>query len=109
SGNPPPFNPPYVAPKTYPVPCAVPIGVDSANIFFPIRVGGGGVVYGTYSDGKNIFLVSSSNHGTSWTAPVQVNNPADPNTKTNLMPWLAAGPKPGSVGIAWYSSSSDTN
>src|SRR5205085_7114898 len=61
SDNPPPFNTPNDAPQTYTVHRAVPTGVDSANIFFPIRVGGGGVVYGTYSDGKNIFLVSSSN------------------------------------------------
>lgn len=109
SDNPPPLNTPNDAPMTYTKHRAVPAGVDSANIFFPIRVGGDGTVYGTYSDGKNIFLVSSSDHGATWTPPVQVNDPADVTTKTNLIPWLAAGPKAGSVGVAWYGTNSDIN
>lgn len=70
SDNLPPLTTPNDAPQKYTVHRAVPEGVDSANIFFPIRVGGDGTVYGTYSDGKNIFLVSSSDHGMTWTPPV---------------------------------------
>ena len=100
---------PSAEPSSYSIHHAIPSGVDSANIFFPIRVGGDGTLYGSYSDGKNIFLVSSADHGTTWTAPVQVNDPADATTKTNLMPWLAAGANAGSVGVAWYGTDNDSN
>lgn len=109
ANNPPPFTGPENAPQTYTVHQAVPVGVDSANIFFPIRVATDHTVYGTYSDGRNIFLVSSSDKGVTWTSPVQVNDPADTATKVNLMPWLAVGPTSGSIGVAWYGTDNPTN
>ena len=110
ANNPPLFTGPTNAPQTYTVHQAVPAGVDSANIFFPIRVATvDHTVYGTYSDGRNIFRLSSSDKGVTWTSPVQVNDPADPRTKVNLMPWLAVGPTSGSVGVAWYATSNATN
>ncbi len=98
------------APTTYNVVQAVPAGVNTANIFFPIRVASvNHTVYGVYSDGTDIYLVSSSNKGQTWTAPVRVNDNSDPREKTNLMPWLATGPVAGSVGVVWYASDSATN
>ncbi len=98
------------APTTYNVVQAVPAGVNTANIFFPIRVATvNHTVYGVYSDGTDIYLVSSANQGQTWSAPVRVNDTADPREKTNLMPWLATGPVPGSVGVVWYGSDSLTN
>lgn len=105
----PALNTPADAPLTYTIHRAVPASIDSANIFFPIRVADDHTVYGTYSDGRNIFLLSSVDHGTTWSAPVQVNDPADPNTKLNLLPWLATGPTAGSVGIAWYGTDNAAN
>ena len=42
-------------------------------------------------------------------APVKVNNPADSTTRVNLMPWIATGPTPGGVGIAWYATDNQGN
>src|SRR5207248_1798348 len=68
-----------------------------------------GTLYGTYSDGANLYLIHSLDHGAHWSPPVRVNNPADTNLKLNVFPWLAAGPTPGSVGIMWYGTDSTTN
>jgi hypothetical protein len=94
------------------------------NIFFPIRVAAdqrhynpdgsstltaAGAVYGTYSDGTNVFLIHSTDHGQTWSNPVRINNPADSNLHLNLFPWLATGPTPGSVGITWYATDGGPN
>ncbi len=111
---------PTTFPATYTKTQATPVGTNPANIFFPIRVAGdqrnaagtlvrNGTVYGVYSDGHGIFLVSSADKAQTWSAPVQVNDPTDPATKTNLLPWLATGPTPGSIGVVWYGSDSATN
>jgi len=82
-----------------------------ANIFFPVKVAEdgtpNGTVYVAYSDGHDIFLVSSLDRGTTWSQPVKVSNGT--NTRTSLMPWLETGPTPGSVGVVWYGSSSSAN
>ncbi len=88
-----------------------------ANIFFCTRVAndyasnvsGHNTLYSVYSDGKNIFLVYSLDQAKTWSSPVQVNNPNDPNTKTNLLPWFAAGPTPGTVGVVWYGTDDAVN
>ena len=88
-----------------------------ANIFFCTRVAsdfasnssGHNTLYSVYSDGKNIFLVYSLDQAKTWSNPVQVNNPADPNTNTNLLPWFAAGPTPGTVGVVWYGTDDSVN
>jgi len=99
------------APTTYNVHAAVPAGVDTANIFFPIRVATvNHTVYGVYSDGHDIYLVSSADKGVTWKPPVRVNDPtSDPLEKTNVMPWLAVGPTAGSVGIVWYGTDDAAN
>jgi uncharacterized repeat protein (TIGR01451 family) len=83
----------------------------AANIFIPVKVAedgtADGTVYVAYSDGHDIFLVHSSNKGTTWSQPVKVSH--GPGTATSLMPWLETGPTLGSVGIVWYGSSSSSN
>ena len=107
-------------PTSYTTYQATPAGVNPANIFFPVRVAADqrnaagtliapGTVYGVYSDGQGIFLVSSADKGVTWSAPVQVNNPTDPATKINLLPWLATGPTPGSIGVVWYATDDTAN
>src|SRR5207237_6764103 len=101
------------APTGYTIHQATPPGVNVANIFFPIRVAAdqrhfnadgsstlvaAGTVYAAYSDGANLYLIHSLDHGAHWRSPVRVNNPADANLKLNIFPWLATGPTPGSVG-----------
>ena len=103
-------------PVTYTITQPIPVSTDAANIFVAMRVandhpGGGtpGTVYLCYSDGTNIYVISSSDHGVHFTSPVQVNNPADPATKVNLLPWIATGPTQGSVGIVWYGTDHQVN
>jgi hypothetical protein len=115
---------PGAAPTSYNINQATPAGVSVANIFFPIRVAAdqrrknsdgsytlvaSGTVYGVYSDGANLYLIHSLDHGQHWSNPVRVNNPADLNLKLNIFPWLATGPTPGSVGIVWYATDHSTN
>jgi hypothetical protein len=104
---------PGLAPLTYTLYQPIPTTVDPANIFVSMRVANTGAtpntVYLCYSDGNDIFLISSSDHGATWKAPVKVNNPADLTTRVNLMPWIATGPTPGTVGIAWYATDNQGN
>ena len=82
-----------------------------ANIFFPVKVAEDGTPNGTayvaYSDGHDIYLVSSSDKGVTWSQPVKVNHGAD--TATSLLPWLETGPTPGSVAVVWYGTSDSAN
>ena len=107
---------PGAPPLSYTLSQPIPMTVDPANIFVAMRVANDhpdgsapNTVYLCYSDGTNIFLLSSLDQGTTWTDPVQVNNPADQSTRVNLMPWVAAGPTPGSVGVAWYATDNPGN
>ena len=103
-------------PVTYTLSQPIPTTVDAANIFVAMRVANDhptgtapNTVYLCYSDGNNIFVMSSADKGTTWNNPVQVNNPADSTTKVNLMPWIATGPLPGSIGVAWYATDNQGN
>lgn len=82
-----------------------------ANIFFVVKVADdgtpNGTVYVVYSDGKDIFLRHSTDKGVTWSQRVRVSDGAD--TKSSFFPWMETGPTPGSVGIAWYGSSSPVN
>ena len=104
---------PGLPPLTYTLYQPIPTTVDPANIFVAMRVANTGAtpntVYLCYSDGNDIFLISSSDHGATWRAPVKVNNPADLTTRVNLMPWIATGPTPGTVGITWYATDNQGN
>jgi len=115
---------PGAAPTSYNIHQATPIGVSVGNLFFPVRVAADqrhknpdgsytlvafGTLYGVYSDGANLYLIHSLDHGQHWSNPVRVNNPADSNLKLNIFPWLATGPTPGSVGIVWYATDNATN
>jgi hypothetical protein len=107
---------PGLPPATYTLSQPIPTTVDPANIFVAMRVandhptgGQPGTVYLCYSDGNNIFVISSADKGATWTNPVQVNNPADLTTRVNLMPWIATGPIPGSLGVAWYATDNPGN
>jgi hypothetical protein len=104
---------PGLPPLTYTLSQPIPTTVDPANIFVAMRVANTGAAHNTvylcYSDGNDIFLISSSDHGANWKSPVKVNNPADLATRVNLMPWIATGPTQGSVGIAWYATDNQGN
>jgi len=107
---------PGLPPLTYTLSQPIPTTIDPANIFVAMRVANDhptgtapNTVYLCYSDGTNVYLMSSSDKAVTWSNPVQVNNPADAKTKVNLMPWLATGPTTGSVGVAWYATDNQGN
>jgi len=82
-----------------------------AHLFFVVKVADdgtpNGTVYACYSNDHDIFLVHSTDKGVTWSQPVRVSNGAE--TKTSVFPWIETGPTPGSVGIAWFGSTSATN
>ncbi|MDP9342789.1 MAG: hypothetical protein M3Q23_12010 [Actinomycetota bacterium] len=84
------------------------VGVD----FAPIAVDGSGNLYAVWTqtpvdpssglqDGPSpISLSISTDHGASWSGPIDVSASA-PSMQTNLFPWVAAGSK-GRIDIVWY-------
>jgi hypothetical protein len=72
------------------------------NVFPAIAVDRAGNLHVVFSDRKDTFLISSSDGGNTWTQPVVVNNPADPDVRTTLLPWVVAGGDAGRVGVMWY-------
>ncbi len=107
---------PGLPPLTYTLSQPIPTTVDPANIFVAMRVANDhptgdqpNTVYLCYSDGTNVFVISSGDKGATWASPVQVNDPSNTQTNINLMPWIATGPTPGSIGVAWYASDSQAN
>lgn len=85
-----------------------PPGMSVDNVFPVIAADNGGGVHVAFSDKSRIFLMSSRDGGQTWLAPVQVNNPADPETATALFPWVFAGDS-GRVGVMWYGTSRKGN
>ena len=88
-----------------------PPGTTVGNVFTPIAVGDDGTLYVAFSTqqldsngnqtGQNVYVIWSTDGGTTWSKALQMNNPSDPSTATAMLPWLTAGAK-GSVGVFWY-------
>ncbi|HXH42113.1 MAG TPA: FG-GAP-like repeat-containing protein, partial [Thermoanaerobaculia bacterium] len=55
----------------------------------------------------NVYIATSSNGGTTWSARVKVND--DTGTATQFFPWLAVDPTDGSVNVSWYDTRADAN
>jgi len=76
-------------------------GAGSPGNFFPIvAVDTAGNVYAAWTDtaNHNVYYAYSTNGGTSWTTPIQVNSaPAN----TNVFPWAVAGTN-GNLAVVWY-------
>src|SRR3954464_14274058 len=79
-----------------------PVGKAIDNVFPAIAVDRAGGLHVVFSDRKDTFLMSSKDGGATWTQPVAVNNPADPEVRTTLEPWVLAGGDSGRVGVMWY-------
>jgi hypothetical protein len=106
----PPALPPNSPPLSYTCHQAA-TEANVANLFFVVKVADDGTPNGTayvvYSDGNDIFLRHSTDKGVSWSQRVRVSD--GPDTKSSFFPWMETGPTPGSVGIAWYGSTSAVN
>ncbi|MBK9099343.1 MAG: exo-alpha-sialidase [bacterium] len=61
---------------------------------------------GTGSDKADVFMVSSTNGGTSWSSAVKVND--DATTTDQWMPTIAVNPGGSKLGIFYYSRQEDT-
>ena len=66
-----------------------------------------GYVYVTWCDARNgdadVFLIRSTNHGSSWSTPVRVNNDPISNGKLQCWPWIAVDDS-GRIAIVYYDS-----
>src|SRR5205823_13708710 len=75
--------------------------VGYGHQFVNVSVDRAGNVYSVYCDNHNIYYSYSTDHGTTWSAPVQVNKaPAN----TAIFPWSVAN-SAGHVDIVWYGTS----
>ncbi|HLX87788.1 MAG TPA: sialidase family protein [Acidimicrobiales bacterium] len=93
-------------------------GANLGNIFDAVAVDGGGTIYvvaagqtTSASKTSDVWLFTSHDGGTTWSAPVQVNAPG---LTANAMPAIVGGPVAGQVAVGWYGSSTsntpdDTN
>ncbi len=85
-------------------------GTNPGHKFTMLAVDRGGNLHLAYSASNavgncHVYLMSSSNGGGSWLAPVQVDNGA--GTATAVQPWIVAG-SPGVVDVTWLGSSGAT-
>src|SRR5260370_27361269 len=79
------------------------LGGSEVRIYVSLVVDRSENHYVAWVDAKNnnVYLSVSTNTGTSWSNPLQVNG--DP-ANTNVMPWAIAG-NPGTVDIVFYGTS----
>jgi hypothetical protein len=71
--------------------------------FTNVSVDQAGNVYSVFSDGNDTFYTWSTDHGSHWAAPRQVNQAP---SATAIMPWSVAGAA-GKLDIVWYGTSFD--
>ncbi len=91
-------------------PANIPWG-QSGNVTFPsIAVdisngSGSGYIYISWCDGRNdggdIFVTRSTDHGSTWSAALRVNNDPVGNGKIQAWPWIAVNDS-GKIAIAYY-------
>src|SRR5713226_7325716 len=71
----------------------------AVNLFPALAVDNFGFVYAVWSDNSKILFSSSSDQGTTWKVPIQVNQTPTVGI-ANVFPWIAADAN-GYVGIVW--------
>ena len=76
-----------------------PTNMTTDNVFPQLAVDSAGNLYVAWSDGRNVYMIASSDGGATWTLPVKVNYGQE--TATALEPWIQAGDS-GRVGLMWY-------
>jgi hypothetical protein len=72
-----------------------------------IALDNAGGLHVAFSDGQNVFVISSADGGATWREPAAVNNPGDPDTAIATSPWLFAGDS-GRLGVVWLGAQGDT-
>ena len=84
--------------ETYPCPCP---GVKQFQYDPVVKVASNGVVYATWMNKYDMVFSKSSNHGATWTAPIEVSG-----SPWGDKPWIGVSPSGTDVYIA-YATSSD--
>ena len=85
-------------PETFPCPCP---GVKGFQYDPVLKVASNGIVYATWMNRYDMVFSKSSNHGATWTAPIEVSG-----QPWGDKPWIGVSPNGQDVYIA-YSTSSD--
>ncbi len=71
-----------------------------------------GTIYVNWIDERNgnkdVFLMSSTDGGATWSPPRQVNDPSTDNGRDQFFTWMAVDPADGSINIAYYDRSATT-
>jgi len=71
-----------------------------------------GTIYVNWIDERNgnkdVFLISSTDGGETWTPTRQVNDPATDNGRDQFFTWMAVDPADGSVNIVYYDRAATT-
>jgi hypothetical protein len=75
--------------------------VSYGHQFVNVSIDNAGNVYSVYTDNHNIYYSYSTNQGTTWSSPVQVNKSP---SNTAIFPWSVAH-KAGHIDIVWYGTS----
>jgi hypothetical protein len=75
--------------------------VSYGHQFVNVSIDKAGNLYSVFSDNHNVYYSYSTDHGTTWSAPVQVN--ASPSN-TAIEPWSVANGA-GHIDIVWYGTS----
>jgi hypothetical protein len=77
-----------------------------SNNFPAVAVDTAGNAYATWSDGQNVYLAHSTDHGQHWSARGTVSH--GPAASTAIFPWLIAG-RPGKVDVVYYGTPAAAN
>jgi hypothetical protein len=81
---------------------SAPVGTALNNIFPSLTVDQTtGTVYAVWTDSHTVWVSSSTDHGTTWSDPLDVSTSAT-GLATTLMPWVAA--RGGKVDVVFYGS-----
>ncbi|HEX6481653.1 MAG TPA: hypothetical protein VF043_22655 [Ktedonobacteraceae bacterium] len=75
--------------------------VSYGHQFVNLSIDRSGNLYSVYSDNHNIYYSYSTDHGSTWSAPVQVNSGP---SATAIFPWSVAN-NAGHLDIVWYGTS----
>ncbi len=84
-------------PETYPCPCP---GVKQFQYDPVVKVASNGVVYATWMNHYDMVFSKSSNHGATWTAPIEVSG-----APWGDKPWIGVSPNGNDVYIAYETAS----
>lgn len=77
------------------------VSVAYGHQFVNVSVDQAGTVYAVYTDDHNLFYSFSTDHGETWTGPIQVNQAP---SATAVMPWSVACAS-GELDVVWYGTS----